>query len=86
MNIILKFQLNPLRSSSVIAEEKNGWTDGQTDRQMDRWADGQMDRPLDKQNKNIYASSLLGGGMIKAPTGMKHSDSLIHFCHYTCTI
>ena len=47
LNIFLQFQVDPSNGSLVIAGEKTSQTDGQTDR----------------QDRNIYASSLLGGGI-----------------------
>jgi len=48
LNIILQFQLNPSSGSLVIAAEKSC---------------GRTDRQTDGQDKNIYASSLLGRGI-----------------------
>jgi len=75
LNIILQFQLNPSSGSSVIAGEKPLRTDRRTDRtetysyrgRKKRYGrtDGQKDGRTDGQDKNIYASSPLGGGIIK---------------------
>jgi len=48
LNIILQFELDPSRGSLVITAEKTSRKDGQTD----------------GQDRNIYASSPLGGGII----------------------
>jgi len=48
LNKILQFQLNPFSGSLIITGEKMLQTDGRTDR----------------QDRNIYASSPLGGGII----------------------
>ena len=49
---ILKFQVNPLRDSLVITAVKNV-------------AEGRTDGHTEGQDRNIYASSLLYGGIIK---------------------